>query len=78
MPRVTRADLGVVFKAPKVLLAAEEVINGAIVAGPVETGTATPTLGANKPGTFSGPPEAWLVFVHEGVEYVSPLWRRDT
>jgi len=77
MPRVTRADLAPVFRAPKVLLAAEDVLNGAIVAGSVETGSASPSLGANKPGTLSGDPAGWLVFVHDGVEYLSPLWKRD-
>jgi hypothetical protein len=78
MPRVTLNDLSPIFKGARVQRAVEEVVNGAVVVGGIETGTATPSLGANKPGTFSGDPAAWLVFVHEGVEYVWPLWQRDT
>ncbi len=76
MPRATRADLAPIFRDPKMLRAAEEVINGAIVSGPIETGAQTPTLGANKPGTIGGDPAAWVPVTIEGVEYLMPLWVR--
>ncbi len=77
MPRVTRADLAPIFRAPKVLRAAEEVINGAVVIDATETGAQTPTLGANKPGSVGGAPTNWLVTTIDGIEYLQPLWRRD-
>jgi len=78
MPRLTRNDLAPVFKAPKTLIAADAIMNGAVIADALETGgTQTPTLGANKPGSVGGDPVAWMVFTHEGVEYMAPCWRRD-
>ncbi len=78
MPRVTRSDLDPIFRAPKTLRAAEEVLNGAVVAGDIETGAQTPLLGANKPGTVGAGPVGWIPVVIEGVEYLMPLWQRDT
>lgn len=76
MTRATRQDLSAVFKEPRLLRTAEEVLNGALVVDGSETGAQTPTLGANKPGTVGGDPGAWVVFTLEGVEWMMPVWRR--
>lgn len=75
--RVTRADLAPISPSPKLQRALEVVLNGAIVGGIAETGAQTPTLGANKPGDIGGDPFTWVSVVHEGVECVFPLWRRN-
>lgn len=75
--RVTRADLAPIASSPKLQRALEEVLNGAILGGASGTGAQTPTLGANKPGDIGGDPFTWVTVIHEGVECVLPLWRRN-
>ncbi len=76
MPRVNRNDVTSIAKDTKTQRALEEVLNGAVVAGPVEAGAQTPTLGAAMPGSVSGPP-VWVPVTHEGNEYLLALWPRN-
>lgn len=52
------------------------ILNGGTteVSGSFTTGTQTPSLGANKPGSSSGAPSTWLSVKIDGGQYWIPAW----
>ena len=48
--------------------------NRYVIAGTWSSGSQTPTMGANKPGSTAGAPATWASVTINGTQYWSPLW----